>query len=70
MDVLKSANELKIAIESPTLVEGSNQPLDMLADYQKTLNTLLSQAKDYVDYNHMFGSIPSSTKQFQYDTQL
>ena len=67
MEVLKAANELKAAIESSALAENCDQPLDALRGYELTLNTLLSQARDYVDYNHTFGSIPSSKRRFQYD---
>lgn len=62
--------DIKTDIESPTLLDeglgvSSGNPLEKLEEFRVKLTGLLSKAKSYVDYHHIFGSIPSSTRRFQ-----
>ena len=64
--MLKQARELRTAIESLVLSEEPVvSPLEALDGYEAQVNALLTQAKQYMDYHHLFGSIPSSTRRFQ-----
>ena len=68
--VLKQTMDIKTDFESPALVKeglevSSEKPLEKLEECRIKLSALLCKAKDYVEYHHIFGTIPSSTRRFQ-----